>query len=64
LRGAVSDGAEIAICKEGKIALRTVKVGWRDATRFEATEGIAPTDRLAVDHVLGLEDGTPITEAK
>jgi membrane fusion protein (multidrug efflux system) len=64
LRGAVADGAEIAICQDGKIALRTVKVGWRDASRFEPILGVTPTDRLAVDHVLGLEDGTLIAEAK
>src|SRR5262249_55830406 len=39
LRGAVSDGAEVAICKDGKISLRPVRIGWRDATRFELMEG-------------------------
>jgi membrane fusion protein (multidrug efflux system) len=63
LRGAVADGAEIALCKEGKAALRTVKVGWRDDARFEPLEGVEPTDRAAIDHVLGLDQDTPITEA-
>ena len=64
LRGAVADGAEIAVCEAGKAAIHTVKVGWRDAARFEALEGVKLTDKVAVDHVLGLEDGTLLEEAK
>jgi hypothetical protein len=64
LRGAVADGAEIALCKEGKAELHTVKVGWRDETRFEVLEGATANDRAAIDHVLGLEDGTAIEEVK
>jgi RND family efflux transporter MFP subunit len=64
LRGAIADGAEVAVCKDGKIELREVKVGWRDDERFEVAEGVKPDERVAVDHVLGLEDGTAITEAK
>ena len=64
LRGAVSDGAEVALCKDGKALLRAVKVGWRDEARFEPLEGIGKDDRVAIDHVLGLEDGTILVEAK
>src|SRR5262249_28057183 len=64
LRGAVLDGAEVVVCKEGKADLRTVKVGYRGEQRFEVVEGIKPGERVAVDHVLGLETGTPIREAK
>jgi hypothetical protein len=64
LRGAVADGAEVAVCKDGKAALREVKVGWRGEDRFEVVEGVAAGERVAVDHVLGLEDDTPIAEAK
>jgi RND family efflux transporter MFP subunit len=64
LRGAVADGAEVAVCEGGKAAIHAVKVGWRDATRFEPIEGLKATDRVAVDHVLGLEDGTALEEAK
>jgi RND family efflux transporter MFP subunit len=64
LRGAVSDGAELAICKNGKAELHEVKVGWRDETRFEPLEGIESGDRVAIDHVLGLDDGTELIEAK
>lgn len=64
LRGSVADGAEVVICKEGKAALRTVKVGWRDDERFEVLSGIKADEEVAVDHVLGLDNDTPITEAK
>jgi RND family efflux transporter MFP subunit len=64
LRGAVADGAEVAVCKGGKVELRTLKVGWRDDERFEVTAGLEDGERVATDHVLGLDDGTAITETK
>jgi multidrug efflux pump subunit AcrA (membrane-fusion protein) len=64
LRGAVADGAEVAVCKDGKASLRPVKVGWRSEERFEVTDGVKPDEKVAIDHVLGLEDETPIAEAK
>jgi RND family efflux transporter MFP subunit len=64
LRGAVADGAEIAICKDGTAELRTVSVGWRDNERIELIGGVAEGERVAVDHVLGLETGSPIVEEK
>jgi RND family efflux transporter MFP subunit len=64
LRGAVADGAEVAVCKDGLAELRTVSVGWRDNERVEVVTGIAEGERVAVDHVLGLETGSPIVEEK
>ncbi len=64
LRGAVADGAQVAVCKDGKVTLHTVKIGWRDDQRLEILEGITPADRVAVEHVLGLDEGTAIAEAK
>ena len=63
LRGAVADGAQVAVCANGKAALRRVDVGWRGAGRFEAV-GLSPGERVATEHVLGLDDGTPIEEAR
>jgi hypothetical protein len=63
LRGAVADGAQIAVCKDGKAEIRTVRVGWRDEARFEVDDSVKDDERVAVDHVLGLEDGTAIAEA-
>jgi RND family efflux transporter MFP subunit len=64
MRGAVADGAEVVVCKEGKADVRTVKVGWRDDDHVEVVEGLAEGERIAVEHVLGLETGAPIVEAK
>lgn len=64
LRGAVADGSEAAVCKDGKIELRTLQVGWRDDKTVEVLKGLEPADKVAIDHVLGLENGTPIAEAK
>jgi RND family efflux transporter MFP subunit len=64
MRGAVADGAEVVVCKEGKADLRTVKVGWRDDHVVEIVEGLVEGERVATDHVLGLETDAPIVEAK
>jgi hypothetical protein len=62
LRGAVFDGAEVLVCKGGRVELRKIDVGFRDDTRVEVQKGIGPDDRVAVDHVLGLDDGTAVKE--
>ncbi len=64
IRGSVADGAEIVECKDGKAALHTAKIGWRDDERAEVLGGVAEGQRVAIDHVLGLDEGTPIAEAK
>ena len=64
LRGAVADGAEIAICGAIKTTIRAVKVGFRDAARVEVLEGLKDSEEVAIDHVLGLEDGTRIVRAE
>ncbi len=64
VRGAVADGAEVAICKDGKAQLRSLRIGWRDDDRVEVTEGLVEGERVAVDHVLGLESDSPIAEAQ
>lgn len=63
LRGAVSDGAEVVVCAGDKAELKVVKIGYRDDKRVEILAGIGPDDLLAVDHVLALEDDTPIKRA-
>jgi len=64
LRGSVADGAEVAVCAKDKIELRAIKTGWRGDDRFEVVDGLKPDEKIAVDHVLGLENDTPIAEAK
>lgn len=60
LRGAVSDGAEVVVCAGDKAAVKVVKVGYRDDKRVEIASGIGPADEVAIDHVLALDDDTPI----
>jgi RND family efflux transporter MFP subunit len=65
LRRPVGDGAEVVRCDpDGKAEVVPVEVGWRDDVSVEIRSGLGPHDRVAVDHVLGLETGTPIAEAK
>jgi hypothetical protein len=63
LRGAVSDGAEVVLCAAGAAQIRAVQVGYRDEHHFEVVAGLSDGDAVAIDHVLGLETGTPLTEA-
>lgn len=63
LRGAVSDGAEVVLCAAGGAQIRAVQVGYRDEHHFEVVAGLSDGDAVAIDHVLGLETGTPLTEA-
>jgi len=63
MRGAVADGAQVVVCAAGsKAEVRTVHTGWRDDERVEIVEGIGDGTRVAVDHVLGLDTGSPIAE--
>jgi RND family efflux transporter MFP subunit len=63
LRGAVADGAEIVLCTPKGASLRSVQVGYRDDQHFEVTQGLGPDEKVAVDHVLGLDNGTQLVEA-
>lgn len=60
MRGAVLDGAEIVVCKGKEAEVRTIEVGWRDDKRVEIVHGLGDGEIVAVDHVLGLETGTPL----
>lgn len=61
LRGAVLDGAEVVVCEANVAKLRNVVVGYRDEQRLEIVSGLADTDRVAIDHVLGLDEGTRLS---
>jgi RND family efflux transporter MFP subunit len=62
LRGAVADGAEVVVCQGNKAEVRAVEVGLRDERKFEVLRGVTEQEGIAVDHVLGLQTGTPIHE--
>jgi RND family efflux transporter MFP subunit len=63
LRGAVADGAEVVVCADDAATVRVVQVGYRDDHRFEVVAGLAANEKVAVDHVLGLETGTLLVRA-
>jgi RND family efflux transporter MFP subunit len=60
LRGAIADGSEVLVCKDGHAELRKIDVGFHDEAHAEVRSGLHPGERVAVDHVLGLDDGTPL----
>lgn len=62
LSGAVADAAPVAVCKDGKAELRSIQIGWRDNERAEVLSGLSQGEHVAVDHVLGLQTGSPIEE--
>ena len=62
LGGALADGSPVAVCKDGKAELRTIRIGWRDDARAEVIGGLVNGERVAVDHVLGLQTGSPIED--
>lgn len=62
LRGAVADGAEVVVCAAGGANVRSVRVGYRDDRRFEVVSGLSADEKVAIDHVLGLETGTALRQ--
>jgi hypothetical protein len=52
------------VCKGDKVEIRTVTVGYREARRVEIVEGLKEGEKVAADHVLGLDEEATITEAK
>jgi RND family efflux transporter MFP subunit len=63
MRGAAADGAELVVCNQDKAQVRAVTIGWRDDQSLEIRGGLNDGERIAVDHVLGLETDSPIVEA-
>jgi HlyD family secretion protein len=63
LRGAVADGAEVVVCAGASARVQQVAVGYRDQRQFEVVSGLADGEKVAVDHVLGLDTGTALVEA-
>lgn len=64
LRGAVADGAEVVVCEANVAKIRTVSVGYRTDQQLEIVSGLRDDEKVAIDHVLGLDDGTQLLEAK
>ncbi len=61
IRGAAPGGATIVVCRADSAEVRDVAIGGRDERGVEVTKGLADGEWVALDHVLGLDTGSPIT---
>jgi RND family efflux transporter MFP subunit len=67
LRRSMVGADEVVVCEGGTAHVRTVTVGNRDLpgdNPVEIKDGLKPGEQVVVDHVLGLQDGQPLTAAK
>ena len=62
LRGAMIDGPEVVICTQGTAQIRSVLAGVYDEHKVEVLSGVDDSEFVAIDHVLGLKNGTPIRQ--
>jgi RND family efflux transporter MFP subunit len=61
VRRSLEGAHEVVVCSpDATAAVRDVTTGARDRDVVEISAGVAPGDLVVVDHVIGLEDGTPI----
>ncbi len=64
LRRSAIGSDELVVCDKGVARIHAVTLGQRGDATTEVTKGLAAGDQIVVDHVLGIEDGTPlVTEA-
>jgi RND family efflux transporter MFP subunit len=65
VRRSIEGAFQVVVCSPGATAVvREVTVGARDGEATEVADGVAPGELVVVDHVIGLEDGTPIRVAR
>jgi hypothetical protein len=62
LRGAMVDGPDIVICKDGTALVRSMKVGVYNEQKVEVLAGVDESEFVAIDHVLGLSNETAIRQ--
>ncbi len=60
LRRSAIGSDELVVCDKGVARVREVSLGQRGDATTEVTKGLAAGDQIVVDHVLGLDDGTPL----
>jgi RND family efflux transporter MFP subunit len=61
LRRSMVGADEVVVCDKGVARIRGVTIGQRRETTVEITEGIVAGEQIVIDHVLGLEEGQPLT---
>lgn len=62
LRGAMVDGPDIVLCKDGKAHIRPMQAGAYNAQKVQVLAGLDLSEFVATDHVLGLSNDTPIRQ--
>lgn len=63
LRAREGDRAEVVVCGANHhAAVKEVQLGATDEGFVEVREGLESTDRVVVDHVVGVEDEAPLAE--
>lgn len=60
VRRSISGTDEVLLCAGDRAEVRSIKSGVRTSDTIEVRAGLAPGDRVIVDHVLGVEDGAAI----
>ena len=63
LRRSLVGADEVVACAGGVAKVHAVTVGRRDESGVEIASGLAAGESVVIDHVLGLEDGQPLTAA-
>jgi hypothetical protein len=61
LRRSMVGEEEVVVCEGGVAHVRKVELGNRGERGVEIKDGLRPGERVVVDHVLGLQDGQPLT---
>ena len=63
LRRSLVGADEVVVCDGTTARVREVKLGARDDKGVAIEDGVKPGEKVVVDHVLGLQDGQPLTPA-
>ncbi len=63
LRRSMVGEDEVVVCEGGTAHVRTVAIGKRGDQGTEIKDGLKAGEQVVVDHVLGLQDGQPLTTA-
>lgn len=64
LRRSMVGEDEVVVCEANVAHVRTVAVGTRSEQGVEIKDGVKPGEQVVIDHVLGLEEGQPLSAEK
>jgi RND family efflux transporter MFP subunit len=61
IRRSIVGADELVVCDKGTARVRPVAIAQRSERGVEIASGLAAGEQVVTDHVLGLEDGQPVT---